>query len=175
MRDRRTPIPQLIDTHHRRVQQPRTLHPRNLLPRRTNRAHLHTLSRTLHDTTTKHTRASSHDAPPARGTSDQTSWRGPRKTAKKRLDQRNYRDKRERERERDVSALLTHLPTGTLERTPTLITPVPNGLTRKQPLFIRPGPSPQQSPTSAQTGPEEPTQTRSITCPEHQSTLTPQS
>ena len=49
---------------------------------------------------------------------------------------------RERERERDVSALLTHLPTGALGRTPTLITSVPNGLTRKQPLFIRSGPLP---------------------------------
>ena len=45
-------------------------------------------------------------------------------------------DKRERERERDVSAVLTHLPTGTPRYADTPITPVPNGLMRKQPLPI---------------------------------------
>src|SRR3981081_226849 len=49
---------------------------------------------------------------------------------------------RERERERDVSALLTHLPTGTHRCATTLFTSVPNGLTRTLPLFMRPGPSP---------------------------------
>ena len=49
-----------------------------------------------------------------------------------RLDQRRYWDKRERERERDVSALLTHLPTGGF--TPARIpgTYVPDEPTRKQ-------------------------------------------
>ena len=50
--------------------------------------------------------------------------------------------KRERERERDVSATLTHLATGPYERPAIPNTHVPNGLTRTQPLFIRSGPLP---------------------------------
>jgi hypothetical protein len=49
----------------------------------------------------------------ARGTGGQTPRGGPRNAARRGLDRQNYWDKRERERERDVSALLTHLPTGT--------------------------------------------------------------
>jgi len=46
------------------------------------------------------------------------------------LEEGNYRDKRERERERDESALLTHLPTGALGRPGIPITFIPNELMR---------------------------------------------
>jgi hypothetical protein len=58
-------------------------------------------------------------------------------------------DQRERERERDVSAALTHLPTGPCEHAKIPTTSVPNGLTRKQPLIIRFRPSPQNPLLSA--------------------------
>ena len=48
----------------------------------------------------------------------------------------------ERERERDVSALLTHLTTALISGTPIPITSVPEELMQKQPLMIRPGPLP---------------------------------
>src|ERR1022692_2556153 len=48
----------------------------------------------------------------------------------------------ERERERDVSAALTHLHTGGPSAATVPITSVPCGLTRKQPLFMRSGPLP---------------------------------
>ncbi len=53
----------------------------------------------------------------------------------------------ERERERDESAALTHLPTGPPGRTDILITFVPNELTRKQlPHRSDSGPSPEKNP-----------------------------
>src|ERR1039458_3154579 len=53
---------------------------------------------------------------------------------------------RERERERDVSAALTHLHTAPTGRTSIPITSVPVGLMQKLPLFMRSGPSPFTSP-----------------------------
>src|SRR4029077_7918756 len=71
-----------------------------------------------------------------------TPRRGPKDTTKRQLEQQHYRDKRERERERDESALLTHLPTGPSRHAKTPGTPVPNDLTRTQPLLITIRPSP---------------------------------
>jgi hypothetical protein len=62
------------------------------------------------------------------------------------LDQGRYWDKRERERERDVSALLTHLPTGLFKPAATPDTYVPKELTRKQlPHRSDQGPSPKET------------------------------
>ncbi len=64
----------------------------------------------------------------------------------RRLDRGCYWDKRERERERDVSALLTHLPTGPNGLAATPDTYVPNELTRKQlPHRSDTGPSPKET------------------------------
>jgi hypothetical protein len=60
----------------------------------------------------------------------------------RRLDGGCYWDKRERERERDASAMLRHLPTGVQLRTPTPVTSVPEENTRKQPLICDSEPSP---------------------------------
>src|SRR4029077_9819849 len=58
----------------------------------------------------------------------------------------DYWDKRERERERDVSALLTHLPTEPFWLAAIPSTYVPNELTRKQlPHRSDTGPSPQET------------------------------
>jgi hypothetical protein len=65
-------------------------------------------------------------------------------------------DKRERERERDVSAALTHLPTGPHERAGILITLVPNELTRKPSLII----------TTRSLSPTKPLQKRLTSIPE---------
>jgi hypothetical protein len=46
------------------------------------------------------------------------------------LEEENYRDKRERERERDEAAVLPHLPTGAPVRPGIPITFIPNELTR---------------------------------------------
>jgi hypothetical protein len=55
------------------------------------------------------------------------------------LEEGCYWDKRERERERDASAMLRHLPTGVFWRTPTLLMSVPKENKRKQPLMWRSG------------------------------------
>jgi hypothetical protein len=79
----------------------------------------------------------------ARGTGCHTPRRNPKSARMRRLDQGCYRGKRERERERDVSALLTHLPTGTPRCPTALITPVPNELMRKNnPSSCDPAPLP---------------------------------
>jgi len=79
----------------------------------------------------------------ARGTGCHTPRRSRRSARMRRLDQGCYRGKRERERERDVSAVLTHLPTGPYEHPTTLDTPVPNELMRKNnPSSCDPAPLP---------------------------------
>jgi hypothetical protein len=79
----------------------------------------------------------------ALGTGCHTPRRGRRSARMRRLEEGCYRGKRERERERDVSALLTHLPTDPSGRPTTLDTPVPNELMRKNnPSSCDPAPLP---------------------------------
>ena len=89
-----------------------------------------------------------------KGVACHTPRGGSRTGCFRRLDQGCYWDKRERERERDASAMLRHLPTGVYWRTPTLLTSIPEENTRKQPLICDLEPSPKGPAQALEIDPE---------------------